>query len=72
MNNLRTAVLLAAMGGLLIAVGGILGGMGGVIGATVIAAAMNFGSYWFSADVVLRSSRAVEIERQQDPRLPHG
>ena len=69
MNNLRTAVLLAAISGLLIAVGGVVGGLGGVIVATVIAAAMNFGSYWFSADVVLRSSHAVEIERQQDPRL---
>jgi heat shock protein HtpX len=69
MNNLRTAVLLAAISGLLIAVGGVVGGMGGVVVATVLAGAMNFGSYWFSADVVLRSSHAVEIERKQDPRL---
>ena len=69
MNNLRTVVLLAAISGLLIAVGGVVGGMGGVMVATVLAGAMNFGSYWFSADVVLRSSHAVEIERNQDPRL---
>ena len=69
MNNLRTAVLLAALSGVLIAVGGAVGGIDGVIVATVIAAAMNGGSYWFSADVVLRASRAVEIERHQEPLL---
>jgi len=69
MNNLRTAVLLAAISGLLIAVGGAVGGMGGVIVALVFAGLMNVGAYWFSADIVLRSSHAVEISRDQDPRL---
>ncbi len=69
MNNLKTAVLLAAISGLLIAVGGALGGMGGVMLFGLIALAMNFGSYWFSADIVLRSTGAHEITRDQDPRL---
>ena len=69
MNNVKTAVLLAAISGLLIAIGGILMGTGGVILFAGIAAAMNFGSYWFSSDLMLRMSRAHEIERQQDPRL---
>lgn len=69
MNNLRTAVLLATLSGLLIAIGGVVGGIGGVIIAAVIAMVMNFGSYWFSADIVLRSSGAHEIERAQDPHL---
>jgi heat shock protein HtpX len=69
MNNLRTVVLLATISGLLIAVGGLVGGVGGVVVFAGIAAAMNFASYWFSADIVLRSSGAKEIERQQDPRL---
>ena len=69
MNNLRTVVLLATISGLLIAVGAAVGGVGGVIIAAAIAVAMNFGSYWFSADIVLRSSGAHEIEREQDPRL---
>jgi heat shock protein HtpX len=69
MNNLRTAVLLATISGLLIAVGGLVGGLSGVIVFAIIAAAMNFASYWFSADIVLRTSRAKEIERSQDPRL---
>ncbi len=69
MNNLKTVVMLAAISGLLIAIGGTLFGLGGVIIFGIIAAAMNMGSYWFSADIVLRSSRAQEIERNQDPQL---
>ena len=69
MNNLRTVVLLATISGLLIAVGAAMGGVGGIILFAGIAVAMNFASYWFSADIVLRSSRAHEIERSEDPRL---
>ncbi|MFA7249355.1 MAG: zinc metalloprotease HtpX [Dehalococcoidia bacterium] len=69
MNNLKTAVLLAALSGLLIAIGGSLGGANGAMMALVMAGVMNFGSYWFSADIVLRSAHAQEIERAQDPEL---
>jgi heat shock protein HtpX len=69
MNNVRTAVLLATISGLLIAVGAAMGGVGGIILFAGIAAVMNFASYWFSADIVLRSSKAQEIERSQDPGL---
>ena len=69
MNNLKTAVLLAAMSGLLIAIGGSLGGSGGAMTALVFAGVMNFGSYWFSADIVLRTAHAKEIKREQDPAL---
>ncbi|HRC63234.1 MAG: zinc metalloprotease HtpX [Dehalococcoidia bacterium] len=69
MNNLKTVVLMAAISGLLIAVGGAIGGLGGAIAFAVIAGAMNFASYWFSADIVLRSSGAHEIQREQDPHL---
>ena len=54
---------------LLVVVGGLLFGIGGVIIFTGIALAMNIGSYWFSADIVLKSSHAVEIERSDDPHL---
>ncbi|MSQ42556.1 MAG: protease HtpX [Dehalococcoidia bacterium] len=30
---------------------------------------MNFGSYWLSADIVLRASGAHELQRDQDPQL---
>ena len=69
MNNLKTAVLLAAISGLLIAIGGMLAGTGGVLLFGAIALAMNFGSYWFSADIVLKSTRAREISREEDPAL---
>jgi len=69
MNNLKTVVLMAAISGLLIAVGGAIGGLGGAITFAVIAGAMNFASYWFSADIVLRTSHAREIQREQDPQL---
>lgn len=69
MNNLRTVLLLGLISGLLIAIGGAVFGITGVIVFAVIAAVMNFSSYWFSADIVLRGAHAVEIERAQDPRL---
>ncbi len=69
MQNLKTVVLLAALSGLLIAVGGALGGAGGMMLFGFFALAMNFGSYWFSADIVLRTTGSKEIERSQDPAL---
>jgi len=69
MNNLKTAVLLAALSGLLIAVGGVLGGANGAILFFAISLVMNFGSYWFSADIVLKTTKAHEIQREQDPAL---
>ncbi|MBM3141077.1 MAG: protease HtpX [Chloroflexi bacterium] len=69
MQNLKTVVLLAAISGLLIAVGGAVGGMSGVVLFALIAVALNFGSYWFSAGIVLRSSGAHEIRREDDPAL---
>ena len=69
MNNIKTAVLLAAMSGLLIAIGGSLGGSSGALTALVFAGVMNFGSYWFSADIVLKTAGAHEIKREQDPAL---
>ena len=69
MNNIKTVVLLATMSGLLIAIGGSLGGSSGALMALVFAGVMNFGSYWFSADIVLRTAHAKEIKREQDPAL---
>jgi heat shock protein HtpX len=46
-----------------------VGGLGGAIVFAVIAGVMNFASYWFSADIVLKTSHAHEISREQDPHL---
>jgi len=69
MNNFKTAVLLSAISGLLIAIGWGLGGPSGAVLFLGIALAMNFGSYWFSADIVLRSAHAREIQREEDRDL---
>ncbi len=69
MQNFKTVVLLAAISGLLLAIGFAIGGIGGVIIALVLAVALNFGSYWFSANIVLKSSRAREIQYEDDPDL---
>lgn len=69
MNNLKTVILLATISGLLVAVGGAVGGAGGALTFAVIAGVMNFASYWFSADIVLRTARAREITRDDDPQL---
>lgn len=69
MNNLKTVVLLGALSGLLIAVGGAIGGASGAMMFFFFSLLLNAGSYWFSADIVLRSSHAREITRDQDPAL---
>jgi heat shock protein HtpX len=69
MNNLKTVVLLAALSGLLIAIGGALGGPRGMVMFLGIAVVMNFTSYWFSADIVLRTAGAHEIAEPDDPAL---
>ena len=69
MQNLKTVVLLAGISGLLLLIGFSVGGLGGVIIALVIAMALNVGSYWFSADIVLKTSKAREIEYEDDRDL---
>ncbi|MGE3344390.1 MAG: M48 family metalloprotease, partial [Vicinamibacterales bacterium] len=61
MNGLKTALLMAALGGLLVTVGGVVGGQSGLVIALVFAVAMNFGSYWFSDKIVLRMNHAREV-----------
>ena len=68
MNNiLKTTFLLSLLTILLVAMGGAVGGQGGMIVAFLIAAVMNFGSYWFSDKIVLRMYNAQEITREIHP-----
>jgi len=60
-NILKTTVLLAALSGLLLVIGESLGGQQGLVLAFILAAVMNFSSYWFSDRVVLRMYRAQEV-----------
>lgn len=68
MNNiLKTTFLLSLLTILLIAMGGAVGGKEGMIVAFLMAAVMNFGSYWFSDKIVLRMYNAQEITREVHP-----
>lgn len=69
MNQLKTVILLAALGGLLVVIGGVIGGKNGAIIALVIAAVMNFGSYWFSDKIVLSMYNAQEVTETEAPEL---
>ena len=63
-NNLKTAVILAGIGGLMIVVGGAIGGpSGAAIGLVFVG-----GSYWFSDKLAIKSARAVEVTAEQMPR----
>ncbi|WP_305733455.1 zinc metalloprotease HtpX [Trichlorobacter ammonificans] len=67
MNRFKTTVLLSLLTVLLVMMGGALGGQGGMLIAFVMAAVMNFGSYWFSDKIVLRMYNAQEVTRADNP-----
>lgn len=69
MNNFKTFLLMLVMTLILIAIGNILGGTQGMVIAFVLAAVMNFASYWFSDRIVLSMYRAKNIEEQDMPEL---
>jgi heat shock protein HtpX len=69
MKVLRTGAILILLSVLLVIVGGALGGRGGMTIALVVAAVMNFVSYFFSDKIALASSGAQPVTREQLPRL---
>src|SRR5271155_5856052 len=69
MSFFKTTLLLGLMTGLLMAIGGLIGGRHGVVIFFVIAAAMNFFSYWFSDKIVLRAYGAKELDASSAPEL---
>lgn len=58
---MKTAFLLGTLSALLLLAGQAVGGQAGLLVAFAIAAAMNFGSYWFSDKIVLAMYRAREV-----------
>jgi heat shock protein HtpX len=60
-NGLKTALLLGALSGLLLMIGQALGGAEGMMLGFIMAAVMNFGSYWFSDKIVLAMYGAKEV-----------
>lgn len=67
MNRFKTTLLLSLLTVLLVVMGGAIGGKGGMVTAFIMAAVMNFGSYWFSDKIVLRMYGAQEITRNENP-----
>jgi heat shock protein HtpX len=69
MKVLRTGAILILLSVVLVLAGGALGGRGGMQIALLIAAVMNFVSYFFSDKIALASSGAQPVSREQLPRL---
>jgi len=68
-NNVKTAVLLAALFGLCVWVGGMLGSNQGMILGAVIATAMNFGAWFFSDKIAIASMRGQQVDERTAPDL---
>ena len=68
MNNLKTTMLLAAMGGLCMAVGYLLAGPTGLTVGLLIGLGVCGASYWGSDRLAIRSANAVEVSAQQMPQ----
>ena len=69
MSNLKTLFLFSLLTAILVGVGWFIGGYGGMVVFLVIAAVMNFSSYWFSDKLALKMSGAKEVTREEEPRL---
>ena len=68
-NQIKTTVLLAVLTAFIIWIGQLLGGRQGMVIALVLAAGMNFFSYWYSDKLVLKMYRAREATPQQAPEI---
>jgi heat shock protein HtpX len=69
MNTLKTAFLLTLMTLLMLAIGSYFGGERGMIMAFVLAAIMNFVSYFFSDKIALAIYGAKPVTREEAPRV---
>jgi heat shock protein HtpX len=67
-NMFKTAFLLTAMTLLLMAIGRYFGGQNGMLLALILAAVMNFVSYFFSDKIALSMYRAQPVTREELPR----
>ena len=69
MNTIKLVFLLASMTGLLIFIGSLAAGRLGALGALIVAAVMNFGSYWYSDSLILKMYNAREVSEIQTPEV---
>ena len=66
-NYGKTAILLAAMGGLTIAIGGLFG-QGGLFIGFALGLLLVGGSYWFSDKLAIKSAHGVAVTREEAPQ----
>ena len=66
-NYGKTAVLLAALGGLFVVLGGAFLGQGGLFIGLALGLVMVGGSYWFSDKLAIKSAHGVQVDRTQAP-----
>ena len=69
MNGFKTMMLLAALTALLMVLGYMFGGAGGAMIALVVAAGMNFFTYWNADKIVLKMHDAQEVDGQSAPEF---
>src|SRR5690606_795831 len=69
MNRFKTALLLGLLTGVAVGMGWLIGGYAGMAIALVIAAVMNFATYWWSDKLVLKLYRAREVTHVEAPEL---
>src|SRR5205823_12059035 len=67
-NTFKTAFLLTALTLVLMSIGRVFGGPNGMLLALVVAAVLNFVSYFFSDKLALAANRAQPVTREQLPR----
>ncbi|MCU0584449.1 MAG: zinc metalloprotease HtpX [Desulfobacterales bacterium] len=68
-NHIRTTLLLGLLTGLIVWIGNWLGGRQGMLIALLVAAGMNFFSYWYSDKLVLKMYQARPVGPQDSPEL---
>jgi heat shock protein HtpX len=67
-NGLKTAILLAGLGGLLVLFGGIFGGRGGATIGLLIGVVFVGFSYWRSDKLAIKAARAVPVTEAEMPQ----
>jgi len=68
-NMLKTAMLMAAITALFMALGSVIGGQQGMMLALFVALGMNFFSYWYSDQLVLKMYGAQEVDETSAPQF---
>ncbi|MGF1493008.1 MAG: M48 family metalloprotease [Microcoleaceae cyanobacterium] len=69
MNQIKTVGLLGLLTGLLVGIGYFLGGSSGALIGLIMAAVMNFGSWFYSDRIALNAYKAQPVSYEQAPKL---